>query len=52
MWCSEDMATANIAFHAGFRGILTHHVEFITGEKPFPLGQLFARCKGLDSYDC
>jgi NAD(P)H dehydrogenase (quinone) len=52
LWCSEEMVTADIAFQAGYHGILTHHVEFITGEKPANLRAVFDRCKGRDYNDC
>jgi NAD(P)H dehydrogenase (quinone) len=52
LWCSEEMVTADIAFQAGYHGILTHHVEFITGEKPARLRDVFERCKGKDYNDC
>jgi NAD(P)H dehydrogenase (quinone) len=52
LWCSEEMVTADIAFQAGYHAILTHHVEFITGEKPANLRAVFDRCKGSDYNDC
>jgi NAD(P)H dehydrogenase (quinone) len=52
LWCSEEMVTADIAFQAGYHGILTHHVEFITGEKPISLRDVFERCKAKDYNDC
>jgi NAD(P)H dehydrogenase (quinone) len=52
LWCSEEMVTADIAFQAGYHGILTHHVEFITGVKPLTLRTVFERCKGMDYNDC
>jgi NAD(P)H dehydrogenase (quinone) len=52
LWCSEEMVTADIAFQAGYHGILSHHVEFITGQKPAPLRAVFERCKGKDYNDC
>jgi NAD(P)H dehydrogenase (quinone) len=52
LWCSEEMVTADIAFQAGYHGILTHHVEFITGEKPMSLRAVFERCKGKEYNDC
>jgi NAD(P)H dehydrogenase (quinone) len=52
LWCSEEMVSADIAFQAGFHSILTHHVEFITGEKPASLRDVFERCKGKDYNDC
>jgi NAD(P)H dehydrogenase (quinone) len=52
LWCSEEMVTADIAFQAGFHAILTHHVEFITGQKPMPLRDVFDVCKGRDYNDC
>jgi NAD(P)H dehydrogenase (quinone) len=52
LWCSEEMVTADVAFQAGYHGILTHHVEFITGEKPASLRAVFDRCKGMDYNDC
>ncbi|MEY2926197.1 MAG: hypothetical protein RL367_674 [Pseudomonadota bacterium] len=52
LWCSEEMVTADIAFQAGFHAILTHHVEFITGQKPVPLRDVFELCKGKDYNDC
>jgi NAD(P)H dehydrogenase (quinone) len=52
LWCSEEMVTADIAFQAGFHAILTHHVEFITGQAPIPLRTVFDHCKGRDYNDC
>jgi NAD(P)H dehydrogenase (quinone) len=52
LWCSEEMVTADTAFQAGYHAILTHHVEFITGEKPAGLRAVFDRCKGMDYNDC
>jgi NAD(P)H dehydrogenase (quinone) len=52
LWCSEEMVTADVAFQAGYHAILTHHVEFITGEKPAKLRAVFDRCKGMDYNDC
>jgi NAD(P)H dehydrogenase (quinone) len=52
LWCSEEMVSADIAFQAGYHAILTHHVEFITGEKPATLRVVFERCKGKDYNDC
>jgi NAD(P)H dehydrogenase (quinone) len=52
LWCSEEMVTADIAFQAGYHAILSHHVEFITGQKPMPLRDVFERCKGRDYNDC
>jgi NAD(P)H dehydrogenase (quinone) len=52
LWCSEEMVTADIAFQAGYHAILTHHVEFITGQKPDGLRTVFDRCKGKDYNDC
>jgi NAD(P)H dehydrogenase (quinone) len=52
LWCSEEMVTADIAFQAGYHGILTHHVEFITGAKPMSLRGVFELCKGKDYNDC
>jgi NAD(P)H dehydrogenase (quinone) len=52
LWCSEEMVTADIAFQAGYHAILTHHVEFITGQKPANLRTVFDRCKGRDYNDC
>jgi NAD(P)H dehydrogenase (quinone) len=52
LWCSEEMVTADVAFQAGYHAILTHHVEFITGEKPASLRTVFERCKGKDYNDC
>jgi NAD(P)H dehydrogenase (quinone) len=52
LWCSEEMVTADTAFQAGYHAILTHHVEFITGEKPSTLRAVFERCKGRDYNDC
>ena len=52
LWCSEEMVTADIAFQAGYHGILTHHVEFITGQKPRSLREVFELCKCKDYNDC
>ena len=52
LWCSEEMVTADVAFQAGYHGILTHHVEFITGQKPRSLREVFELCKGKDYNDC
>jgi NAD(P)H dehydrogenase (quinone) len=52
LWCSEEMVSADIAFQSGYHAILTHHVEFITGEKPATLRAVFDRCKGKDYNDC
>jgi NAD(P)H dehydrogenase (quinone) len=52
LWCSEEMVSADIAFQAGYHAILTHHVEFITGEKPMALRAVFDLCKGKDYNDC
>ncbi|OYU37320.1 SDR family oxidoreductase [Novosphingobium sp. PASSN1] len=52
LWCSEEMVTADVAFQAGYNGILTHHVEFITGQKPRSLREVFELCKGKDYNDC
>jgi NAD(P)H dehydrogenase (quinone) len=52
LWCSEEMVTADIAFQAGYHAILTHHVEFITGQKPASLREVFERCQGRDYNDC
>lgn len=52
LWCSEEMVTADIAFQAGFHSILTHHVEFITGQKPASLRDVFERCKGREYNEC
>jgi NAD(P)H dehydrogenase (quinone) len=52
LWCSEEMVTADIAFQAGYHSILTHHVEFITGQKPASLRNVFERFKGMDYNDC
>jgi NAD(P)H dehydrogenase (quinone) len=52
LWCSEEMVTADLAFQAGYHGILTHHVEFITGQKPMSLREVFDLCKGKDYNDC
>jgi NAD(P)H dehydrogenase (quinone) len=52
LWCSEEMVTADIAFAMNFHAILTHHVEFITGQAPASLRDVFARCKGKDYDTC
>jgi NAD(P)H dehydrogenase (quinone) len=52
LWCSEEMVIADIAFQAGYHAILTHQVEFITGEKPMSLRAVFERRKGRDYIDC
>jgi NAD(P)H dehydrogenase (quinone) len=52
LWCSEEMVTADIAFQAGYHAVLSHHVAFITGEKPIPLRAVFEACKGKDYNDC
>ena len=52
LWCSEEMVTADVAFQAGYHGILTHHVEFITGQKPRSLREVFELCTGKDYNDC
>jgi NAD(P)H dehydrogenase (quinone) len=52
LWCSEEMVTADIAFQAGYHGILTNHVEFITGTRPMSLRDVFELCKGKDYNDC
>ncbi len=52
LWCSEEMVTADVAFQAGYHGILTHHVEFITGQKPRSLREVFELCKGKDYNEC
>jgi NAD(P)H dehydrogenase (quinone) len=52
LWCSDEMVTADVAFQAGYHGILTHHVEFITGQKPRSLREVFELCKGKDYNDC
>ena len=45
LWRSEEMMAANIGFQAGYQAILTHHVEFITGENPASLRAVFERRK-------
>jgi len=52
LWCSEEMVTADVAFQAGYHAILTHHVEFITGQKPMSLREVFDLYKGKDYNDC
>ena len=52
LWCSDEMVTADVAFQAGYHGILTHHVEFITGQKPRSLREVFELCRGKDYNDC
>jgi NAD(P)H dehydrogenase (quinone) len=52
LWCSEEMVTADVAFQSGYHGILTHHVEFITGQKPISLRDVFELCKGKDYNEC
>lgn len=52
LWCSEEMVTADVAFQAGYHAILTHHVEFITGQKPMSLREVFDLYKGMDYNDC
>jgi NAD(P)H dehydrogenase (quinone) len=52
LWCSEEMVTADIAFGQDFHAILSHHVQFITGKKPYSLREVFEFCKGRDYNDC
>jgi NAD(P)H dehydrogenase (quinone) len=52
MWCSEEMVTADIAFAQDFHAILSHHVQFITGKKPYALREVFEFCKGKDYGNC
>jgi NAD(P)H dehydrogenase (quinone) len=52
LWCSEEMVTAEIAFEQGFHGILSDHVEYITGKKPYSLREVYAFCKGRNYNDC
>lgn len=46
MWASDEMVSADIAFAQGFHAIMSHHVEFLTGQKPLSLRTVFERCKG------
>lgn len=48
MWTSEEMVTADIAFAQDYHAILSHHVEFITGKKPYTLREVYEFCKGKD----
>jgi NAD(P)H dehydrogenase (quinone) len=49
LWCSEEMVTADIAFQTGLPRHLTHHIEYITGQKPAPMRTVFDQCKGRDT---
>jgi NAD(P)H dehydrogenase (quinone) len=42
---SDELVTAYIAFGQDYHAILSHHVQFITGKKPYPLRQILAADK-------
>lgn len=50
MWASDEMISADMAFAQGFHAIMSHHVEFITGKKPYSVRDIFEFCRGK-SYD-
>jgi NAD(P)H dehydrogenase (quinone) len=37
---SDELVTAYIAFDQDYHAILSHHVQFITGKRPHPLGEI------------
>jgi NAD(P)H dehydrogenase (quinone) len=37
---SEELVTAYVAFDQDYHAILSHHVQFITGKKPYPLHEI------------
>jgi NAD(P)H dehydrogenase (quinone) len=37
---SEELVTAYVAFDQDYHAILSHHVQFITGKKPYPLREI------------
>jgi NAD(P)H dehydrogenase (quinone) len=51
LWCSEEMVTADVAFQQDYHAIMSHHVEYITGKKPYTLREVYERCKGMDFND-
>lgn len=42
---SDEIVSAYVAFDQGYHAILSHHVEFITGQKPVPLREIMARAR-------
>lgn len=46
MWASDEMVSADIGFAQNYHAILSYHVEFITGQKPRSLREVFELCKG------
>jgi NAD(P)H dehydrogenase (quinone) len=42
---SDELVTAYIAFDQGYHAILSHHVEFITGQKPRQLREVLEAAK-------
>tara|TARA_R110001583_G_scaffold194676_1_gene366212 strand:- start:5290 stop:6225 length:936 start_codon:yes stop_codon:yes gene_type:complete len=44
-WGSDELVSAYVAFDEGYHNILSHHVEFITGQKPVSLQQLIEEDK-------
>ena len=37
---SDELVTAYVAFDQDYHAILSHHVQFITGKKPYPLREI------------
>jgi NAD(P)H dehydrogenase (quinone) len=44
MWTSDELVSAEVAFGQGYHGILSDHVEFITGRKPLSLREVYSVC--------
>ena len=42
---SDELVTAYIAFDQDYHAILSHHVQFITGRKPYPLHEILVADK-------
>ena len=52
LWASDEMVTADVAFAEDFHAILSHHVQYITGKKPYTLREVYEFCKGKDYDNC
>lgn len=47
MWASDEMISGEVAVRDGFLGILSDHVEQITGTKPESFRSVLERCRSL-----
>jgi len=45
MWASDELVSADLAVAQGYQGLLSGHVEQITGEAPAPLRSVLEKVK-------